>query len=294
MRAREKGTIRALAAALLLGLVFAGLAAAETAKPQRIVSVNACTDQLLLALADREQITALTHYAANPALSIYVDAVKAEGIKLIRGDAEEVLKLKPDLVLIGSFTRLATRQRLKDFGIQMEVYAPAESIEAAKAEIIRTAKLIGREARGEALIAEIDGALAEAQAIVQRRSLTLLQLRRSSYVSGAGTLFDDVLDKLGALNAGRRLGVKGTRQASLEAILKLKPDVLVMFDDLGRPGDQGAAFLHHPALEASFPAERRIVLPGNQIVCGGPSLPLLIHSLAAAMARLQTQQAVAP
>jgi iron complex transport system substrate-binding protein len=292
IRARAAGGIyAALVAFLCAAAVFAGRAAADDTRPQRIVSINACTDQLVFALADRDQIAALSHYAAEDDYSIAADAVKASGVRLIRGSAEEVLKLKPDLVLAGTFTRRATRQQLKAFGIRLETFAPAESIAAAKADIRRTAAMIGQVPRGEALIADIDAAIAEARAAVGGRHLRLLQLRRNAYISGSGTLFDDALAALGLDNAGREFGLEGTRRASLEAVLKLRPDALVLFDAYSRPGDQGAALLFHPALRNLYPAARRILIPGNQIVCGGPSLPLLLRSLARGVAQLHVDRA---
>jgi iron complex transport system substrate-binding protein len=260
--------------------------AAEPA-PQRIVSINACTDQLVYELADGGQIAALTDYAADADFSLHADQIAGSGIPLIKGSAEEVLKLRPDLVLAGRFTRTATRERLAAFGLRLETFAPAESIDEAKAQIRKTAGLVGHPERGEAIVAEIDRALGQAREAIRTRGLRLLQLRRKAYISGSGTLFDDVLGQLGLVNAGRETGLKGTRQSSLEAVLKLRPDALVMFDSYARPEDQGAAMLFHPAVEALYPAGKRIVIPGNQIVCGGPSLPLLLRSIAAEVGRLE-------
>ena len=50
-------------------LVFSGMARAADA-PRRVASFNLCADQLVVALADPEQITGLSPYAANPGLSI--------------------------------------------------------------------------------------------------------------------------------------------------------------------------------------------------------------------------------
>jgi len=258
---------------------------------QRVVSINACTDQLLFALADRDQIAALTTYAANPAFSLWPEEIRASNISLIRGAAEEVLKLKPELVLAGRFTRRATRQRLRAFDIPLEVFKPAETVEDAKRDIRRVAAILGTEARGEALVAEIDAALAEARAIVQKRGLRLLQFQRRAYISGAGTLFDDVLGALGLENAATEAGLRGVRRTSLEAVLKLRPDALVVFDLSGRPTDQGAALLFHPALWEMYPPDRRLVIPGNLVVCGGPSLPMLLRRLARGVAGLDAERA---
>jgi iron complex transport system substrate-binding protein len=263
-----------------------GARAAEP-RPQRIVSINACTDQLVYELADGAQIAALTNYAVDADFSLHADQIAGSGIPLIKGSAEEVLKLGPDLVLAGRFTRTATRERLAAFGVRLETFPPAESIGEAKAQIRKVAGLVGHAERGEAIVAGIDGALTEAREAIRMRGLRLLQLRRKAYISGVGTLFDDVLGQLGLVNAGRETGLKGTRQSSLEAVLKLRPDALVMFDNYAQPQDQGAAMLFHPAVEALYPAAKRIVIPGNQIVCGGPSLPLLLRSIAAEVQRLE-------
>jgi iron complex transport system substrate-binding protein len=282
---------RALCAAVvaLLWIFPTGSAAiAGTAqRPGRIVSINACTDQLVYALADPVQIAALTDYAVDSDFSLHADEIAGSGITLIKGSAEEVLKLRPDIVLAGQFTRLATRQRLTAFGIRLETFPPAESIEEAKAQIRRVGALVGWPERGEAIVAEIDRSLEEARAAIRLRGLRLLQLRRKAYISGAGTLFDDVLGQLGLVNAGRETGLKGTRQSSLEAVLKLRPDAVVMFDSYELPADQGAAMLFHPAVEALYPPGKRIIIPGNQIVCGGPALPGLLRSIASAVGKLE-------
>ena len=54
--------------AILMLMIFAG-GAAQAAAPRRIVSINLCADQYLLALADRDQIVGLSQWAHNPAMS---------------------------------------------------------------------------------------------------------------------------------------------------------------------------------------------------------------------------------
>jgi iron complex transport system substrate-binding protein len=260
----------------------------------RIVSINACTDQLLFALADREQIAALTHYAAKDDYSIYAREVMAGGVKLIQGNAEEVLKLKPDLVLAGTFTRRATRELLKRQGVNLALFPAADSVADTKAAIRRAARLFGHVGRGEALIAEIDRAMAAAAGRKAARAPSVLQLQRRAFVSGPDTLLGDLLGKLGADNAAARLGVKGVARSSLEAALKAKADALVLFDPSSRPADQGSAMLLHPALARAYPAGRRIVIPGRLLICGGPALPEAIAALADGLHRLALDKPARP
>ncbi|MEO1895141.1 MAG: hypothetical protein ABGX32_02600, partial [Methylococcales bacterium] len=72
------------------------------ANPQRIVSINLCTDQLLMLLAKRENIESVSYFAANPDASAMFE--EAAGIRKNQGQAEEILQMKPDLILAGTFT----------------------------------------------------------------------------------------------------------------------------------------------------------------------------------------------
>ena len=109
------------ALALMLGLAaFAagpGHSAARAQAPQRIVSLTVCTDQPLLDLVPRKRIAALSYLAVDPTLSLKVD--EARGLKLVRGMAEEVLALKPDLVIAQEYSTTATVDLLQRLGFRV-------------------------------------------------------------------------------------------------------------------------------------------------------------------------------
>lgn len=270
-------TICALAVAFLWMIVSGPSLRAEE-RPLRVVSINACMDQLLYALADHEQIAALTHYSVQDNYSIFADEIRKSGIRLIQGNAEEVLKLKPDLVLAGTYTRRATRELLTRYGVRIELFSPARNIAESREAIRRIAKLSGNPEKGEELVARINGAL-KAHADGWGKAPALLQLQRGGYVSGPETLIGDLLSRLGVRNAASGLGVEHIGVTSLERALKLQADGLVLFNPHIMATDQGSAMLLHPALRRIYPPERRIVIPGRLVICGGPSLPEAITEL---------------
>ena len=73
--------------------------AQAVAKPKRIVSLDLCTDQLLIDLVPRERIAAVTHLAADASVSAIPE--KARGLPITHGGAEDVLARDPDLILAG-------------------------------------------------------------------------------------------------------------------------------------------------------------------------------------------------
>ena len=93
-------------------------------------------------------------------------------------------------------------------------------------------------------------ALSRAAAVAARlgrRAATVLSARCSA--------------ETGLLNAAGDLGFAFGGFASLEAIVKLKPDFIVVSQAGDRAEDDGQAFLLHPALERFYPPEKRIVIP---------------------------------
>src|SRR5205085_3688901 len=126
--------------------------------PRRVVSFNICADQLVLALADPQQIAGLSPYAADPMLSV----LWQEGARFRRVDwqAESVMPLKPDLVLVGSWDRPVTQRMLVRLGIRVERLDLVDDIATARAEIVRVAALLGHPERGERLLARLDAARA--------------------------------------------------------------------------------------------------------------------------------------
>ena len=70
---------------LLIPACLLLIGAAPPTAPRRIVSLNLCADQYLLALADPAQIVALTQYSRDPEMS--AEAVRAARLPVTRGSA---------------------------------------------------------------------------------------------------------------------------------------------------------------------------------------------------------------
>ncbi|WP_084639829.1 ABC transporter substrate-binding protein [Kaistia adipata] len=277
-----------LAAATLAGpmmlATFAPLSAEDSAPPQRIVSINACADQLLLALADPGQIAALSVYATDPAYSYLAERAKAYPHDA--GPAETVLRRQPDLVFAGRFTKRETRSLLKRLGYKVVELDTVKTIDDSIAQIRDVAALLGHPERGADLIAQIEAARGRAASAAPADRPTAAVYQRRGYVTGQNTLTAELMRLVGFDDMGGRLAGKTGGFVPLEKLVTGRPDYLVMADPQVVAADQGSALLAHPALNALYPADRRITLPGRLTICAGPSLPEAIDTLAAERARL--------
>lgn len=264
-----KKTVRAALAAMSVATSISIPALAQdVGAPRRIVSFNLCTDQLLLALADPEQIAGLSPYAADPALSVMTSS--AAPFRKLDWDAESVVNLAPDLVLVAPSNR-PIRAMLESMGVKVAQVPFISDLEAAKQQAREVGRFVGHPERGEALAASIAAAERELASLAVSPPRTALLIGRGGYAEGAASLPSAMLHAAGFRpppTAPKGFG----GFVSLERLLVDGPDVLVTQDPPREARDQGALFITHPAVFARYGAERRINLPARFTLCGGPAL----------------------
>jgi iron complex transport system substrate-binding protein len=273
----------ALGAALIIFGCLDPQAAAPANLP-RIASINLCTDQLLMTLADPPQILGLSPYSRDPARSWA--AAQADSFPRLSGTAEDVLMLQPDVVVAGRFTKLATRELLKDKGMRVVEFDAARSLDDVKKQIRLMGEVTRHSDRAQAEIDRLDAAIAHVRQLAARKPYRVLAVSRRGWITGGDSLTSSLLANAGLFNAARDLGIKSGRFASLETIVDLKPDFILVSDNTGFAEDEGSAFLLHPALERFYPAIKRIVIPERLTVCGGPMLSEAMDRLASELERV--------
>ena len=110
-------------AILFVALILVWPAAA---KPQRIVSTNVCADQLALAIADRDKVISVSRMAVEPQISNFADVAKS--IRINGARAEEIVELKPDLILGDVYTGKGANRLAGTLGVPIHIVPPAASL----------------------------------------------------------------------------------------------------------------------------------------------------------------------
>jgi len=218
-----------------------------------VVSLNLCTDQLLVLLAP-ERVAALEPLARDPALSFV--AAEAAHLPMVRADAEAVLRLKPDLVLAGQYGAQMTVELLKARGLKIIQVEEPQDFVAIATQVMRIARLLGVEQRGAALVARMQARLA---ALPSRKRGSALVWEAGGWTSGPGSLADAALHAAG----WRESGTGG--RIGLEALLANPPDLLVTETAPSTPS-MATNLAWHPALRGIA----RRTIPPELLTCGGP------------------------
>jgi len=272
---KRKGHIVAAIVAL------AGALQANAAEPpQRIVSLNLCLDTLLVELAPPERIAAISHYSLDAWRSPIAE--KARQLPINYETAEEVVALRPDLVLTSRHSATATRHALARVGIRFELFDVPSSIEASIAQVRTVAALLGRKEAGEALVARIETAIAAARPAAGFTPLTAVVYQPGGLSAGIDTVTGELMRVAGLENIAERYGIRDFRPLPLELLVSSPPQVLLVGETSPNAPTQAERVIQHRALRSLDSRMTRQVFPVRLLYCSGPTMIDALGTLAQA------------
>lgn len=238
------------------------LAATAAARPSRVVSLDYCADQYVLALADRDQIAALSVGALRDD-SYY--RPRARGLRRTRGTLEEALALRPDLIVRnwgGPWDAEAVYAR---FGVPVLKVGDATDFNIAREDLRDAARVLGQQARGAALIADLDIRLARLRAEAPRQPPPVMYLSAAGATGGRGVMIDAVIQAAGGRNAWNG---DGWTVLPLERLTQTPPALIALgFFDSERETIKAWAPARHPVLRRALARSRTVNLPPAAISC---------------------------
>jgi iron complex transport system substrate-binding protein len=241
-----------------------------------VASINLCTDQLVLSLADDEQILTVSWLSADPEESLL--AARAARFPLNYGTAEELLRFDPDVVVAGAFTSEFTRSLLRRLGYRVVEIAPAESVADIARNVKQVAEAVGQGARGDAVVEALGRRRATLERKAAGRRVGAVVLRPGGFTVGPGTLAHDLLTLAGLDNVAADRGLDRWGSLSVETLVRSAPELLISTGyRLGQPSIANTVF-DHPAVEALAAGAASLVIPGAEWACG---LPRSLGSVAA-------------
>ena len=241
------------------------------AKPQRIVSLNLCADQLLMALLPPERLIGITQLASDPEASyLYREASQ---FHQHTSRIEEIMALKPDLVVAGEFTAQPTNQLLEELGYKVIKLGLPVTTEGIFQQIAFLGEQIDESDRAEALILNMREELTRITALQEEKHKRAIVYYANGFTAGRHTIVNDILQMAGLINIAAELNLDFIAPLSLESLLVSKPDVLL----LGRLNENTDSLAHqvlrHDAINryAELKQVQKIMIPDRYWSCAGAS-----------------------
>lgn len=226
-------------------------------RPLRVMSLDQCADQYVLALAPEADL-ALSPRADDPDAHLRREA---EGRRRVRPTLEASVAFRPDIVVRywGGDARLL--RRLEADGVRVVWIADAIDFAGVRGNIEGVAGALRRPEKGQALISRMDDALGQQSEISTRPSATYLTA--GGFTAGPGTLMDAVLIAAGFANATTG---PGFAPVSVERIALEPPRRFVLgFFDLIRADWRGPG--RHPVVRRAARGRVAADLPAAVLTC---------------------------
>lgn len=262
---------------IFVGLVFffgiTNLSAENnSSKPKRIVSINLCTDQLLMALAETEKILSVSHLARDPSISSFSE--RAKKIHINYGTAEEIYRLKPDLILAGEYSKKYVVGVIRELGLNIVTVEVANSLETMRSNLLKVADILGEEAKAEILISKIDKLFLLKNTYHEKP--VALVWRTRGLIDGPGTLVHELLQAHGFRNLAEKLGRGSLGNINLEQIIMARPELVIIPEPKHYYPSLSQSVFKHPTFKSldrvNKPWLKIIRFPEWGLICGGPQV----------------------
>jgi len=247
---------RQLVLTALLGLALL-LAGARAHAARDIVSLDLCTDWMLLKFADPSQVRAY-----SPLLYKYQADWVPDGLPVHDGSLEHILQLEAGLLISGEYNAILLSKRLRQLGKRVEVLSlptTLDGIQHYQAEFL------------ELIDASPDSGAADWDRTYTPRRKSLLLLGPNGIGTGTNTLENDLLRKAGWENYIEASGYVSLR---MERIVADPPDAIYSSAPLSN--SLANLFVRHPAIQSLMSANEAPRAENWRWQCPGPwSLDLI-------------------
>lgn len=199
-------------------------------KYRRILAISPALQEIVMALAQPEQIVAVSPSSKNspiPEIAQAAQKVKREVSE--HPSTEEIVSLQPDIVLIPVVFSRDQADILTDMKLNVVPLGIPNGYEELKARILLIAETLGLPGKGRELTGKMDQKLAliqEKNKGIQKPKLVIAYSINGAFGRKNGS-FDNICKKAGAINGGGVVNLKQGEHLSKEQVVQLDPDVIL-------------------------------------------------------------------
>ncbi|MGF1455981.1 MAG: ABC transporter substrate-binding protein [Alphaproteobacteria bacterium] len=253
---------------LFMVILFAGSWMSRAAAgPARVVSLDYCADQYVMALVGRDRIAGVSPAAGSEYSYL---AAQADGLPRVRPNSEAILLAEPDLVVRQYGGGSNAGAHLNRLGIPVAQIAFGTSLTVAADNLRRMGTALGAEGRATALLTQMDVRLERVRQTIAGWTdrPRALYLTPGGFTSGGGTFVDDILTRAGVRNMVAEQGRDGWLAVDLEQMVLEPPDMIVgAFFDLSSNHVTFWSLERHAFFRRILEETPTVLIPGRQVAC---------------------------
>lgn len=192
-------------------------------EPERVVSLSPSATEILFAIGAGDKVVGRTDYCSYPEEAAQVESIGT----YMDPNTELIIAREPDVVFVSDYIDEAIKTQLEAVGAGVIVFS-ANSVEAAEADILLAGKVLNLEDNAQAVVAGMEAEVKEVEEITAgaKAKKSVFVDIGAFYSAGPGSLLDDELNKLGAVNIAADSG-ETWPQLSVETIIEKNPEVYI-------------------------------------------------------------------
>jgi len=244
-------------------------------KPKRILTFAMYTDQIVLGLVTSDHLVGINTLLDDSVLSNIIPIARKIPQKIGDPSAEQVLAMKPDLVIVSDWTLPEKIQSMRDLGLKVVAVKSPQTIQDAKVAVAQVAAAIGEPEKGKQLNRMMDDKLAEIRKKTEkikpedRKNIVLLSLMTA--YGGHGSAYDSACREANVINGISEAGLKNGQQLTKEMLIKINPDIMLLpvYNDRSRFDTQAFidSYLKDPSLQTVKAIKnKQLVYPREQFI----------------------------
>ena len=205
------------------------------AKPQRIITASVGHDELTLALVPRDRLVGVGSATKNATYSNVASLV--QHISQISRDPETIIAQAPDVIVTSPFFPAEAIEALSKIGIPVVQTELKHDPEARINSILFMGYIFGEEERAIEFAAEVSERYNSLVAVTGKAEpkpnvLALTQYSDKLWVAGGNSTEGGVITAAGGINSAEEAGIEGNQTTSLEGVIAMNPEVIVIAQPL--------------------------------------------------------------
>ena len=238
--------------------------------PRRIVSQYWSADEYLYSIVPPERVVGVSESSYLRGVSNVLEYT-AKFRPVIATDPERVLRQNPDLIIVASSSLSNFTDLIRTSGIPVyRMFIDFTKLDQIEEYIRLIGYLTGEDDRAEAVAQRFHADIARAKALRPPAARTPRVLGLGGkYTYGTQTLFNDVIQTVGAINIAAQNGLKAYNQVNGEQIARWNPEWIIAGAQEGKIEETRNRILADPAVALTeagrtghvLVIENRIFLP---------------------------------
>ena len=225
-------------------------------KPLRIITASIGHDEMTLALVPVERLVGIGSFSKDPVYSNVSTLV--QDVAEISRDPETIVAETPDVIVTSPYFPNEGIEALMTVGIPVVQTQLDNDPEARINSILLMGYIYGEEERAVEFAMEVRDRYealtgVTAGAAPKPRVLALTEFSDSLWVAGSNSTEGGVIEAAGGINAAAEAGIEGNQTTSLEGVIAMNPEVIVI--------PQPVAFGAQEFLESLFANEALAEVP---------------------------------